>query len=598
MDLSNANKRRMFCSLVILGFILCCLIIRLLWIQIINVHQFSSHSINLVEEAVSQRKQEVILHTGRGDILDREGTPLTGTPVKGVAVFPLVRGVTNKDKLNQLSNILQIDQQEFLKLIDGVKEPTFIREPNGKILDITEEEARIVEELALPGIIPLPITERYQSDGIAAQLIGYISQNPELIEKEYAEELRNGEISRHSLIGASGLERSFQRFLQGVGPTSVSYFVDGKGNPLNGLKARLIEQENQFYPLSLVTTLDHNMQQKVEQWMGQAGIKQGSVTILDANTREVLAMASLPEFNPTVINLNESNWVNRAIKQISPGSVFKTVIAAAVLEEGLVKPDDHFECNGSYGKYGFSCWKEGGHGSLTFAEAFAQSCNIAFAKAALKLPPGKIEEYAAKLGVTQRVGWEQSPFFKIDTFRQFSGEDAGQIFSPKTGKQDEGIIIQTAIGQRDVQITPLQAANMVASIVNGGKKKEVRVVRDIRYKTGSTFYSFEDKELSGEGIEPYTAYQLRKMMELVVTDGTGKVLNEADWQIAGKTGTAQTDSNGAGKNNQWFVGYAPIESPKYVIAIVAEKENLSGSNKVIPLFKRIVNELAALEEQN
>ncbi|WP_245203545.1 peptidoglycan D,D-transpeptidase FtsI family protein [Ammoniphilus resinae] len=598
MDLSNTNKRRMFCSLVILGFIMCCLIIRLLWIQIISVHQFSAHSINLVEEAVSQRKQEVILHTGRGDILDRNGTPLTGTPVKGVAVFPLVRGVTNQDKLEQLANILRINHQKFIELVDGVKEPTFIRGENGRILALSDEEARQVEELALPGIIPLPITERYQNDGLAAHLIGYISQNPELIEKEYADELRNGEISRHSLIGASGLERSFQRFLQGVGPTSVSYFVDGRGNPLNGLKARLIEQENQFYPLSVVTTVDHDLQQKVEQWMGQAGIKQGSVTILDANTREVLAMASQPEFNPTKIDPNQSDWVNRAIKQISPGSVFKTVIAAAVLEEGLVKPDDHFECNGSYGKYGFSCWKEGGHGSITFAEAFAESCNITFAKAALKLPPGKIEEYAAKLGVTQRVGWEESPFFKMDTFRQFSGEDAGQIFSPKTQKKDEGIIIQTAIGQRDVQITPLQAANMVASIVGGGERKEVRVVGDIRYKTGSVFYSFEDKELPGEGIKPYTAYQLRKMMELVVTDGTAKALAEADWQIAGKTGTAQIDSKGAGKNNQWFVGYAPSESPKYVIAIVAEQENLSGSNRVIPLFKRIVNELAALEEQN
>ncbi|MEW9667274.1 peptidoglycan D,D-transpeptidase FtsI family protein [Ammoniphilus sp. 3BR4] len=589
----NRNKRRIFFISSVLVICWFTLIGRLLWIQAIDVHQFSKHNVNLVAEAVSQRKQGVTLHTGRGDIQDREGRPLTGSEISGVAVFPLARGRLDEGKVSELAQLLHMRKDELQDLIENVKAPAFIRDSKGKIISLSEEEEAKVGQLDLPGILALPVTERYQPDAVATQLIGYISQNPELIQKEYAEELRKGEITRKTLIGASGLERSFERFLQGVGPTSVSYFVDGHGNPLNGLQARLIEQENHFYPLSLRTTLDRALQEKIEAWMNEEGIERGSIVVLDADSREVLAMASRPEFRPNQIQMDSGNWVNRAIKQTFPGSVFKTVVASAVLEEELVKPDEKFVCDGHYGKYGFSCWLEGGHGEITFAEAYAQSCNIAFAQAALRLSPGDLEKYAAKLGLTEQVGWKQSPFFKMNSFRQFNGEERGQVFAANTPKQDEGVIIQTAIGQRDVQITPLQAANMVASILDGGKKEEVRVVKEIRYKTGSLFHSFDSHSIPGEQIDPYTAYQLRQMMESVVNDGTGKYLQDATWKLAGKTGTAQTSNE---NNNQWFIGYGPVEQPKYVVAVVAEQEPKSGRNKVMPVFKKIMNELAKDEE--
>ncbi|HJV44250.1 MAG TPA: penicillin-binding protein 2 [Bacillota bacterium] len=587
------NKRRIFGSLLIIALVWFGLIGRLLWIQILGTRHFSSHNVDLVEDAVAQRKQEVILHTGRGDILDRKGEPLTGREVTGVAIFPLVRGMIDQPKVEKLAQILGQNDQQLLKMIQDVKEPTFIRDSTGKIISVQDEDTNKIEALKLPGILPLPITERYQPDGIATQLIGYISQNPELIEKDYGEELNTGELTKKSLVGVSGLERSFQRFLQGVGPTSVSYYVDGKGNPLNGLKPRLIEQENQFYPLSLVTTIDKDLQRKIEKWMDESGIATGAVVVMDTQTREVLAMASHPDFHPVDTKGDSHAWVNHAIKQTIPGSIFKTVVAAAVLEEGLVKPDDKFFCEGKYGKYGFSCWKEGGHGEISFAEAYAQSCNITFAKAALKLPPGKIEEYAKKLGLAQQVGWEQSPLFKISTFHQFSGEDTGQIFSPQTPKEDEGVIIQTAIGQRDVQMTPLQAANMMATVADDGNKKEVRVVKEIRYKTGTTFHTFEEKSIEGEGIDRSTDQQLKKMMELVVKDGTGKALQDAKWKLAGKSGTAQIQENGEERNNQWFIGYGPADKPRYAVAVVDEKESVTSPNRVIPIFKQIMDELAS-----
>ncbi|WP_240675659.1 penicillin-binding protein 2 [Ammoniphilus sp. CFH 90114] len=586
---ANGSKRRIFFVLSLLVITWFALLGRLIWIQVIGVHQFSKHQVNLVAEAVSQRKQGVTLHTGRGDIQDREGRSLTGSEVSGLAIFPLARGRLDEQKVTELASILRMREENLYNWISEVKSPTFARNSQGKIISLSEEQSLAIDQLALPGVISLPVTERYQADAVATQLIGYISQNPDLVQREYAEELKKGEITRNTLIGASGLERSFERLLQGVGPTTVSYFVDGKGNPLNGLKARLVEQENQFYPLSLRTTIDKSLQQKVERWMKEEGMNLGSVVVLDAKSREVLAMASLPEFHPSRIDMERGNWVNRAIKQTVPGSVFKTVVAAAVLEEEVVDPDETFVCDGHYGKYGFSCWLEEGHGEVTFAEAFAHSCNITFARAALRLQPGDLEKYAEKLGLTGQVGWQQAPFFKMDSFRQFDGEDRGQIFSSYTSRNDEGVLIQTAIGQRDVQMTPLQAANMVATILDGGKKEEVRVVKEIRYKTGSLFHSFDSHEIEGESIDRYTAYQLRQMMESVVDEGTGKSLQDATWNLAGKTGTAQTNN---GKNNQWFVGYGPAEAPQYVIVVVAEQEPNSGRNKVMPIVKKVMNDLA------
>lgn len=232
-----------------------------------------------------------------------------------------------------------------------------------------------------------------------------------------------------------------------------------------------------------------------------------------------------------------------------------------------------------------------------FSEAFAESCNITFAKAALRLPAGKLEEYAQKMGLEEKVGWHEESFFKMGSFHQFSGEDSGQVFSAKTPNDDEGVIIQTAIGQRDVQLTPLQAANSMATIIDGGKKKEVTIVKEIQYKTGTVFHSFEEHTLPGDQIEPYTAYQIKKMMEAVVDHGTAKSIRDAKWKTAGKTGTAQIRVNGEMRNNQWFVGYAPADNPQYVFSIVAEQEHPTSPNRVLPVMKKIIDELAAEEEQ-
>ena len=312
-------------------------------------------------------------------------------------------------------------------------------------------------------------------------------------------------------------------------------------------------------------------------------------------------MVSRPAFTPEDPTMQknqdlfQSALKNRALDRLTPGSVFKIVVAAAALEEGIVKPTDHFYCSGSYGKYGFTCWKKEGHGDITFEEAFADSCNITFAQIAKKVGPEKIKEYAARLGLTQALGWRKDPFYDLAHFTQLSHEQTGQVFASGTPENDEGILIQTGIGQRDVQITPLAAAAMVATIAGNGKRQEVRAVDAIHYQNGSPFYTFEEHPIESQGLKPETLKWLRKFMDDVVDLGTGQKLKGLPWKVAGKTGTAQVETNKGVKYNLWFVGYTPRENPRYAVAIVAQNQLDSNNSPALKVMGSLIPGLAQWE---
>jgi cell division protein FtsI/penicillin-binding protein 2 len=593
----NRKKRRMFIVLLLFTFLYTGIITRLAWIQVVDTHSFSPHKVNLVERSVAQRREKIVLDTGRGMIYDRRGVPLTGEEQTGLAIFPLVRySLDDNEKIDKLGQVLGITKEETRLLLSSVKHAGFWQNRDGSIISLRQDQARQIQELNISGVMPLPVTTRYPKDMLAHHLIGYIGQNAKLIQEKYQDDLESGLLHPSSKVGVAGLERSFQPFLAGVGEKSVSYFVDGRGNPLNGLDVRLKEAENSFYPLTLVTTLDARVQKQLEDAFDASPIKKGAAVVLDVETRDVLAMVSRPDFDPARPDPTTDAWKNRAIKQAVPGSIFKIVVAAAALEEGLVKPDDHFTCHGKLGKYGFSCWKEEGHGNLTFEQAFAESCNIAFAEIAKKVGPEKLQYYAVKLGLNQQIGWEKMPFYKLGKFQQLDGEDRGRVFAQGVPGHDEGILIQTGIGQRDVQLTPLQAANMAAIIADGGKKQKVRTVQSINYQNGTTFYRFEDRPLDSTDISAETARILRQFMEKVVDDGTAAMLKKLPWKSAGKSGTAQTTVRGMAMNNQWFVGYVPRENPRYAIAVLAEEQPTTGVNHATQLFGSFVSGLAQAEK--
>lgn len=592
----RVHLRRMFLILIVATLLWVGVLGRLYWIQIGDTRTFSSHEIDLIQKSVTQRKRELVLDTGRGMVVDRYGRPFTGKTMYTLVVFPLAEYPFDKEPLLQeLSLMTGMPKAALLSQIEEMKVPSVVNNLIGKPLELTKETAQQINSLQIEGIRAMPYNLRYSEEQLARHVIGYIGKNPELIRSKYAEELKQGLLTIDSRIGVAGLEKTFQPFLHGLGPTVVSYFVNAKGDPLRGLQIRYSQPENPYYPLTLITTLDYELQKAAEVIMDEVGIDEGAVVVLDIENADILAMASRPNYNPEQVNPNENNWSNRAVKQIIPGSVYKTVVAAAALETGLFQPDDTFTCNGELGKYGFHCWKEGGHGTLTLKEAFANSCNIAFAKVAMKLEGHYIEEFSRKLGLTEKIGHTEEALFHYDDFEQLDGEESGQLFVNQKDANDEGALVQTAIGQRDVRITPLQAANMIVTLHQRGKVYSPRLVKRIDYLNGTPFHTFPLKRLD-EGredrIDPYTGYELKKWMRSVVLEGTGTPLQKTIWPVAGKTGTAQVTYQNRELNNQWFVGYGPVEAPQVAVAVVAQHLSKYEERKAVMAFQRIMDWIA------
>jgi len=596
IHLTHQHYKRFLWMLIVVCLGILILLGRLAHIQIISTESFSSYNVNLIKKSVQQRQQQIVLHSGRGEITDREGAPLTGKSTYVLVLFPLSNKIVLDDqKMQKVADILNISKDRMMEQIKNTREPKIYHSVKG-LLQMTEEEANQINALDIPGVIGLPYELRYDPAQMTAQhLIGYVGQNAEYIKKHFHEELAQGTLQENSIIGISGIEKTFQPFLQGVGPTSLSYYVDGRGQPLHGMDIKYLEHGNPFYPLVIQTTLDLKLQNKLESLFNEYKIKEGAAVVLDTETSEILAMTSRPNY---IEQMNQSSaWENRALKRLTPGSIFKIVIAAAALEKEIVKEGDQFQCDGVLEGSHLHCWKEGGHGKLSFEEGFAESCNIVFGQLAEKLGPNVIEEYAEKLGLLTQNGWDEDLLFHLSDFKQLDGEDVGQVFAARREgheRHDREYLLQTGIGQLDVQVTPLAVANMIATITKGGNKHETKAVRDILYQTGGSFYHFGKQKLEGEDISPYTAYQLQKLLAGVVEKGTAKRLAERKLRAGGKTGTAQVLSKNYPfqenkmDNHKWFAGFYPKEQPRYAIVVVNMYQEENARNVSIDLFGDLV----------
>ncbi|AFC32634.1 hypothetical protein PM3016_5977 [Paenibacillus mucilaginosus 3016] len=600
---TGVRKNRIFIVLTGITAVLVLWNIRLFWIQAAAVHSFAGRGIDLTENSVIQRAEGIVLDSGRGDFLDRRLEPLTGRELQVLVLFPVNKQVlesgTEASRYEEAAGILGVPPAQWKSLILGLESPRLWQRA-GRPAPLSPGEARRLEALGLPGVRVLPYKERYAEDQTAGQLIGFIGQNPERITKQFTDQFHKGELQLTSKIGNAGLEKTFEPWLQGLGPTSVSLFTDGTKRALPGLDARRIAPDNPNYPLQVVTTLDGRIQREIEAVMERLHIREGAVVVLDAERGDTVAAASRPAFHPGHVDLSGGGWSNRAVKAAAPGSVFKTVTAAAALETKAVRPGETFECTGELGRFGLSCWKEGGHGRLTLEEAYAQSCNVAFAKIAERLGGEKLELYARKLGLTGTVGWS-GEVHGHPHLHQWDGEEGGLVYADPAAARDAGAVAQTSIGQRDVQLTPLAAANLVVTLLHGGEVRSPRLVESIRFRTGRPYEVFEPKVRTAavpadEGIAPGTAKVLLKWMQGVVSRGTGRPLQQAVWPLAGKSGTAQiTLKNGQPGENHWFVGYGPAAKPRYAAAVLVGQLPEGQKNTSLTLFREVMDVLAKQE---
>jgi cell division protein FtsI/penicillin-binding protein 2 len=589
--------RRGFMLLLLFVSLFCVIIIRLLWLQTLTTVGDGELVGYLAQGSVEQRRESVVLDQGRGRILDRSGVILAGDQVNTLLIVPQMPQWHDPDLTRKIAAIIGVElsvlesqarltDKPFLAYAEFQKTP----------VALSTKQVEQLDQIQCPAFRVVPYIRRYRKQPIAAHVIGYLGQNPRQLKQLYPKQLEQEILQENDLIGASGIERTFDRFLQGMEPSRYNHFVDGQSEAFAGLQDRLTPPSNPFYPLQLWTTLDGKLQAATEAMLDNIQMKEGAVVVLDIKNSDVVVMASRPNYDPYSVLPELGKWSNRAVSAEIPGSIFKTVVLAAALEDGIVKPGQKFYCSGQWDRYHLRCWVREGHGVLTLEQAYAQSCNVIIAQIAAKLDPGRLEEIAESLGVLHRIGWSTDrlsfPSGTIQSFRQFDGEQEGQLFNRETPNTDLGVMAQTGIGQRDVRLSPLQAANMVVTLLNAGQLREPRIVTEIRHNNNRSLIHFPQHSITRplekgkNGISPSTARWLTEAMKLTVQSGTASSLLKAPVDVAGKTGTAETGHEG--KVNQWFIGFTPTQQPKYAFAVLVSNRNVGERHQALAITDQLI----------
>jgi penicillin-binding protein 4B len=582
-------KKRAIAMLIVSLAGLLCLLGRLIQIQLISTESFSKHDINLLESSVRQRSQEIVIDNGRGNFLDRNGELLTHKKVPVLVLFPFLSRIDwDVEKVARISGV---PKSELLSAIKEAKEPFAFGDP--KPIKLTPSQMEKINALKIPGVFA--VERKYELAKLPAeQLIGLIRENPKEIEKRYPDK----ELSPDTLIGVSGMEESFDEFLIPEGKSKLVYHVDGDGAPLFGINVRYVAPANPFYPINIKTTIDKELQEKAETLVDQNNIKRGGLVLLDIETNSVLAMVSRPTIDQKD-PYNGAGISNMMLKQQIMGSVFKTVVAAAAIDYDLDKPERIFDCSRKInGKPDLQYQ----HGMLNFTSSFARSCNNTFgqiAKELQEIDPNLLEEYANRLGLLGPVGW-QGAVYHTSVFKQMADENRGRVFLSDEARKDPNFVAMSGIGQHEVRATPLAVANMMATIARGGKKEMVRVASKIQYKNGTSMIDFKEEVLKGETIAPYTAMNLQKLLREVVINehGTGRGFQNLPYEVAGKSGTAETGVYTDDKQhyNKWFAGYFPYQNPRYALVTVNLDafDNEGGVNLLFADMVKIISD----NEQN
>ncbi|SEO26522.1 peptidoglycan D,D-transpeptidase FtsI family protein [Propionispora vibrioides] len=530
------------------------LIVRLVYLQVLE-------SPKLAIEGLSGRVAEVSLGPERGDIFDRNGILLTNTvQTFCIIIFP-AQVVDPYETASQLVAFSGIDENELMKRMRQAQRPFKLQ------ANITEKVAETINQLQIPGVLAVAEKSRYSYSSLAVHTTGYIN------------------VADNQ--GVSGIERMYDDILKGEQTEHVAALVDAGQQIIPGLGYTRLKLGNNLGPGNIILTIDSRIQKIVENIMDKHEIK-GAVVIMKPSTGEILAMASRPKFDPTQIEnyltMKTAPFLNRALSAYQPGSIFKLVVAAAALENKVVRPDDIFFDPGYVDVsnrrfYGWD-YEQGGRGNITFTDAMAYSSNPAFITVGLKLGSDKLISFARQLGFGQH------------TQLAFYGEADGNL--PDSSQPIyPGELANLAIGQGSFEATPLQFACLVSTILNDGVKVEPYLVSRLVDTRGRSIKSFSP----APGVRVFshqTAEDMKKMMAAVTRYGTGEEAYVPGVGSAGKTGSAETGRMQQGKsvNHAWFAGYAPLQKPQYA-AVVFVEEGHSGGDVAAPIFREIFSEVIA-----
>lgn len=550
----------------------------------------------------NNRTRSVLLEPARGLIYDRNGVLLANN-VPSFSLYVTLEDVTNREKLvQQLAGLLGLDPAMIRKKIGGRGSKMLPRKVKDRL---TLRDATIIEShrLDLPGVMIQVESQRNYPGGLAAShVLGYVGEiSPEQLEKPEFADLHQG-----SIVGQYVVEKSFDLYVRGqAGQKSVE--VDALGH-----EKRTVEVEKPQPGNDLYLTIDIRLQKVAEDLLGE---ESGAIVALDPTNGDILAMASRPGFDPNVLSreLTAKQWIeivqnegrplnNRASQgQYPPGSTFKVPMAIAALESKTMTPANTVFCNGGYqfGKRVYHDWKATGHGAVDLHKALVHSCDVYFYTVGQRMGIDTMAEYAKDFGLGHETG--------IELPSERVGIMPSTEWKLKAKKEPwlPGETISAAIGQGYVTVTPLQMASMIGTVANDGVNFRPRLVQGIMDRTTGHLQEFPAVARSKVNAKPDTFRIVKAALADVVREGTATRAKSSIVSIAGKTGTAQTTALGKEKkpeaeipkkfrDHAWFVAFAPVDSPKIAVAVLAEHMGHGGS-AAAPLAKEVIETYMKLE---
>ena len=534
------NRKKILVVFLSAAVILAVLAGRLAYLMVFEADHYQ-------ELAQDLHERERPVKAARGEIIDRNGVVLAAN--RTVCTISVIHSqVTDPDRVVEvLSRELEMDPGEVRDKVQKVSSMERIR------TNVDKETGDRIRDCGLDGVkVDEDYKRYYPYDDLASRVLGFTGGDNQ---------------------GIIGLEVKYEEYLKGRDGTILT-ITDARGVELSGVAEDRIEPvPGQTLQVSLDYNIQSYCQQAAEKVLCEKQAEAVSVILMDPGSGEIYAMVNAPEFNlnePFELNTGQDAdalsdeelqdalnqmWRNRCINDTyEPGSAFKIITASACLEEGVVSLDDTFMCPGYrvVEDRRIRCHKTGGHGQETFAEGLRNSCNPVFMDIGMRLGAGRFCDYFEQFGLMGLTG--------ID----LPGE-AGTIMH---ARDDIGPVeLATMTFGQSFQVTPVQMAATVSSLINGGVRVTPHVAVGISDGEGGLAEEFDYPEKKGI-ISGRTSETMRELLESVVSEGSGSNAYIEGYSIGGKTATSQTLPRSANRYIASFVGFAPADDPQVLGLVI------------------------------
>ncbi len=554
------NKKKILVVFVCAAIIIFGLVGRLVYLMIFDAEYYQEKA-----KALHEREREI--KAARGEIIDANGTVLATN--KTVCTISVIHSQVKEPEtvVAELSKALEMDEGEVRKKVEKVSSMERIK------TNVDKKTGDAIRNLELDGVkVDEDFKRYYPYHELASKVLGFTGGDNQ---------------------GIVGLEVKYEEYLKGKNGTILTT-TDARGVELDGVAEGRVEP---VAGNTLQISLDYNIQmyaqQMAEKVMEEKQADKVAILLMNPKNGEILAMVNVPEFDlnePFTLGIEGEDvmdpekkqdalnqmWRNGCINDTyEPGSTFKIITASACLEEGVVKLNDSFNCPGYkiVEDRKIRCHKVGGHGAEDFVKGIQNSCNPVFIDIGLRLGVEDFYHYFRQFGLMDMT-WVDLP-----------GE-AGTIMHKKENMGN--VELATVSFGQSFQITPIQLITTASSIVNGGN----RITPHFGVKTvdagGNVLETFEYPVRAGI-VSEETSATMREILEMVVSEGSGKNGGIAGFRIGGKTATSQTLPRGSGRYISSFIGFAPADDPQVIaLAIINNPQGVYyGGQVAAPVVRQL-----------